>query len=156
MIGSMSNALTQFVKTGKLSFKDLAKSIIADILAIQLKAQMTGIFKAMFPGGGMAASGGPSTNYHPFDMLADGGPANANTPYIVGERGPELFVPKSSGAVVPNHQLGSMGSTTNVTNNYISAIDVKSFEDRLLGSSNTIWAANQYANKNLSTNFGRT
>lgn len=156
MIGSMSNALTQFVKTGKLSFKDLAKSIIADMLAIQLRAQMTGIFKSMFGGGGGFGTGNAYGNQDLGGFLAEGGPANANTPYIVGERGPELFVPKSSGAVVPNHQLSSMGSTTNVTNNYISAIDVKSFEDRLLGSSNTIWAANQYANKNLSTNFGRT
>jgi hypothetical protein len=73
----------------------------------------------------------------------------------VGERGPELFMPSGSGTIIPNNQMG-MGSTSNVTNNYINAIDVKSFEDRLLGSSNTIWAANQYANKNLSTNFGRT
>jgi len=49
-----------------------------------------------------------------------------------------------------------MGSTTNFTNNYINAIDAKSFEERLLSSSNAIWAANQYANKNLATNFGRT
>lgn len=36
-----------------------------------------------------------------------GGPVSANIPFIVGERGPELFVPQSSGRVVPNHQLGS-------------------------------------------------
>jgi phage-related minor tail protein len=86
---------------------------------------------------------------------ATGGPVSAGSPYIVGERGPELFMPSGSGTIIPNNQMG-MGSTSNVTNNYINAIDVKSFEDRLLGSSNTIWAANQYANKNLSTNFGRT
>jgi hypothetical protein len=48
-----------------------------------------------------------------------------------------------------------MGGSTNVTNNYINAIDTKSFEDRLLGSSNAIWAANQYANKTLATSRGR-
>lgn len=37
---------------------------------------------------------------------ASGGPVSANTPYIVGEQGPELFVPGSSGSVVPNHALG--------------------------------------------------
>jgi hypothetical protein len=51
--------------------------------------------------------------------------------------------------------MGNMGSTTNVTNNYINAIDTKSFEDRLLGSSNAIWAANQYAGKSLAVNRGR-
>jgi hypothetical protein len=52
--------------------------------------------------------------------------------------------------------LSMGGGTTNVTNNYISAIDTKSFEDRLLGSSNTIWAANSYANKSLAVSRGRT
>jgi len=39
-------------------------------------------------------------------MLAEGGPAMANRPYIVGEVGPELFVPRVSGTVIPNNQLG--------------------------------------------------
>lgn len=39
-------------------------------------------------------------------MLATGGPAFGGRPYIVGERGPEMFVPRSSGRVVPNDQLG--------------------------------------------------
>lgn len=34
---------------------------------------------------------------------ADGGPVTAGIPYIVGERGKELFVPKTSGAIIPNH-----------------------------------------------------
>jgi hypothetical protein len=55
----------------------------------------------------------------------------------------------------PNNQLSNMGSTTNVTNNYINAIDTKSFEDRLLGSHNAVWAANQYAGKSLAVNRGR-
>lgn len=40
-------------------------------------------------------------------MLAAGGPARAGMPHIVGERGPELFVPRMSGTVIPNGaQLG--------------------------------------------------
>jgi hypothetical protein len=46
---------------------------------------------------------------------ADGGPVKGNSPYIVGERGPELFVPRSSGTVVPNHAMG--GATVNVAVN---------------------------------------
>lgn len=38
---------------------------------------------------------------------ADGGPVSGNTPYLVGERGPELFVPATSGRIVPNNQVGS-------------------------------------------------
>jgi hypothetical protein len=36
---------------------------------------------------------------------ATGGPVSSGRPYIVGERGPELFVPNSSGTVIPNHEL---------------------------------------------------
>lgn len=38
-----------------------------------------------------------------FDKLEFGGPARKGQPYLVGERGPELFVPGSNGTVVPNH-----------------------------------------------------
>jgi len=44
---------------------------------------------------------------------ADGGPVTMGTPYVVGERGPELFVPSSSGQIVPNEQMG--GDTFNIT-----------------------------------------
>jgi len=51
---------------------------------------------------------------------AAGGSVSAGTPYVVGERGAELFVPSSSGTIVPN---GGMGSTINVTVN--GAIDAE-------------------------------
>jgi lambda family phage tail tape measure protein len=157
VMGNMESALDNFVRTGKLSFKSLARSIIQDLIAIQIRASATGIFKQLF---GMYAGGGFGTGnaYGNQDLggfLADGGSASANTPYVVGERGPELFVPRSSGTVIPNHALAGAGGTTMVTNNYINAIDTKSFEERLYGSSNAIWAANQYANKSLAVNRGR-
>jgi lambda family phage tail tape measure protein len=157
VMGNMESALDNFVRTGKLSFKSLARSIIQDLIAIQLRASATGLFKSLF---GMYAGGGFGTgnafgNADIGGFLADGGSANANTPYVVGERGPELFVPRSSGTVIPNHALAGAGGTTMVTNNYINAIDTKSFEDRLLGSPNAIWAANQYAGKSLAVNRGR-
>lgn len=40
---------------------------------------------------------------------AAGGPVSANTPYLVGERGPELFVPHGGGSIVTNHRLTSGG-----------------------------------------------
>lgn len=39
-------------------------------------------------------------------MLAGGGIAHAKRPHIVGEKGPELFVPNSTGTVIPNSALG--------------------------------------------------
>ena len=38
---------------------------------------------------------------------ASGGPTDGGSPYIVGEKGPELFVPKTDGVVIPNHLLGN-------------------------------------------------
>jgi hypothetical protein len=43
-----------------------------------------------------------------------GGPVLAGNPYIVGERGPELFVPAQSGQIIPNNQLDIGGMTVNV------------------------------------------
>jgi len=41
-------------------------------------------------------------------LRADGGPVNGGQPYVVGERGPELFVPGQSGAIVPNGAMGGV------------------------------------------------
>lgn len=145
--GNISGAIDTFVKTGKFAFKDFAKSVIQDLIAIQMKSQALALInmglKAM--GFGFQLPG-----------KAVGGPVSGGSPYLIGEKGPEMFIPSGSGTIIPNNQLSGMGGTTNVTNNYINAIDTKSFEDRLLGSSNAVWAANQYAGKNLATNFGRT
>jgi lambda family phage tail tape measure protein len=154
VMGNMESALDNFVRTGKLSFKSLARSIIQDLIAMQLKASASSIFKTLLGGfgfmnnaGGMEVSGSLG--------FADGGNPPVGKASIVGERGPELFVPRTAGTIIPNHALGGMGGTTMVTNNYINAIDTKSFEERLYGSSNAIWAANQYANKSLAVNRGR-
>lgn len=40
---------------------------------------------------------------------AAGGPVSGGTTYMVGERGPELFTPSSSGTIIPNHRLGGSG-----------------------------------------------
>ena len=56
---------------------------------------------------GMAALG------YQVQPRASGGPVSAGTPYMVGESGPELFVPSSGGAIVPN--AGGMAVTLNIT-----------------------------------------
>ena len=47
---------------------------------------------------------------------AAGGPVTRSKPYIVGENGPELFMPHTSGRIVPNHAMGAAGGV-NVTVN---------------------------------------
>jgi hypothetical protein len=54
---------------------------------------------------------------------ANGGSVSAGTPYVVGERGAELFVPKSNGTIVPNNALGGGSTTINLTVN--GAIDAE-------------------------------
>jgi hypothetical protein len=48
---------------------------------------------------------------------AGGGPVNAGTTYLVGERGPELFTPSGSGMIIPNNRLGGGGGSINITVN---------------------------------------
>jgi lambda family phage tail tape measure protein len=163
IMSNMDSALSNFVKTGKLNFKDFTRNIIQDLLLIQLKAQATkllgGFLGSMFGNKyteGSSSFVGPSQSYGSGNLFADGGSPPLGQVSLVGERGPELFVPKQSGTIIPNSKLGTMSmGTTNVTNNYINAIDTKSFEQRLLQSSTAIWAGYQYANKSLAVSTGR-
>jgi hypothetical protein len=57
---------------------------------------------------------------------AAGGPVTGDSPYIVGERGPELFVPQASGSIVPNHRMtGAGGRTVNITVNAPVGADLR-------------------------------
>lgn len=53
---------------------------------------------------------------------AAGGPVMGGTPYIVGEKGPELFVPNGNGSIVPNNRLSGGGNTI-INLNVSGAID---------------------------------
>jgi phage-related minor tail protein len=50
-----------------------------------------------------------------FKKRANGGPVSSGQTYMVGERGPELFVPGRSGTIVANDKMG--GGSTNVVVN---------------------------------------
>jgi lambda family phage tail tape measure protein len=161
---NMNSALANFVKTGKLNFADFAKSVIQQLILIQLQAQASSMLSMAFKAMGIGSGVGSTSSYTGYDggsgalmASAAGGPLNSNQASIVGENGPELFIPKTAGVVIPNHMTGQVGSTTtNVTNNYINAIDTKSFEQRLLQSSTAVWAANSYATKSLPVGMGRS
>jgi len=158
---NLEAALDNFVSTGKLKFGDLARSIIADLIKIQMRAQMTSIFgsigKLLGLGGGGSSSGlfatAPSAGG--LKLFADGGSPPVGVPSIVGERGPELFVPSSSGTIIPNNQLGSaMGGQPQVVYNgpYIanmSAIDTQSATQFLAKNKQAVWGANQSAQRSL-------
>jgi hypothetical protein len=137
-------------KSASQAFKSALSSLLQKLASRSLDKFLDAIFKPNMTGAPSLFENFMSTI--PviggiFGKRAGGGPVNSGSPYIVGERGPELFVPSMSGQVVPNYAIG--GATT--VNNYnIQAIDVKSFEDRIMGSNRAVWAANSYAQKSLS------
>ena len=50
-----------------------------------------------------------------------GGPVSANKAFLVGERGPEMFMPNSAGTIIPNNKLGGGDSITNIVNVSVDA-----------------------------------
>jgi hypothetical protein len=46
---------------------------------------------------------------------AAGGPVKSGMPYLVGEKGPEIFTPHASGSIIPNHAVASGGIAANVS-----------------------------------------
>jgi len=120
----LTEAFTNFVMTGKLSFKSLVQSILADIARLAAQNIVKGIFGSIFGGGNPFVSlfGGPR---------AAGGPVQAGKTYLVGERGPELVRFGRAGTVIPNSRLmegGEYGGgMTQVVYN-ISAVDAPSFK----------------------------
>ena len=157
---NMETALENFVQTGKLSFSDLARSIISDLIRIQLRAQATAIFKSSGLGdllGGFFGGGGSSPAFGStafWGGRAEGGNVSSSNSYMVGERGPELFVPKTSGTIIPNNKLSSMSGQPQVVYNgpYIAnmqAIDTQSATQFLAKNKQAVWSANQSAQRSL-------
>lgn len=148
VVSNMNSAIDAFVRTGKFSFKDFAKSIIQDLIAIQLKMQAMQLFKMgmnfFFPSAGGATVGG----------AADGG--FINQPTMVGENGAELFIPnRQGGTVIPNQQLSSViGNQPQVVYNApvvqnLSAIDTQTGMQFLLRNKDSIYAANLSASRSV-------
>lgn len=110
-------------KTLKDAFKDLTDSIIRDLIRMTLRLAITGpLFQAL---GGAFGAGG-LFGQQPFTGglgRQHGGPVKAGSPYIVGEQGPELFVPKGAGTIVPNQLTPGRGIGGAIVeiNNYVAA-----------------------------------
>ena len=110
------------------AFLDMA----AQMIAKQIQMQILGIGLRFFGGGmssnpmGMRQQGvGTSANIlsrhkvgtsavQPKMKFADGGRPPVGRPSIVGERGPELFMPDRAGTIIPNHAMGSTNIVVNV------------------------------------------
>ena len=140
---SMEDTLLNFFKTGKLGWKDFVQTIIDELMRSQIQQLVA---KIMAPSvGRVGGSGGLLGGAIIPGILAGGGPAAANTPYIVGERGPELFVPASNGTMVPN---SGIGGSTNVVYN-ISAVDAQSFKQMLAKDPSFLYAVTEQGRRTL-------
>jgi hypothetical protein len=121
---SFADTFATMVMSGELTmqslgqiFVDLAKQIVGMIIKAAVLAailQMTGLGAAAQAGGGIF-SGGTGFKDILTGMMggafADGGNPPVGKMSLVGERGPELFVPKGQGTIIPNHALGGGGGT---------------------------------------------
>lgn len=170
VFGSMNQAISNFVDTGKFKFADFTTSVIKNLLKIAMQAQATqilsyaggasgigGFIGSIFKGstGGWTQSS-TGLNVLPGDMtFADGGQPPINKPAIVGEHGPELFVPRTAGTIIPTQQLAGMtNNQPQIVYNgpYIenmSAIDTQSATQFLSKNKMAVWSANQSANRSM-------
>ena len=102
----VSDALVGAIQ-GTKTLGQAAASILNDISSQLLRLGINTLLK--------------STGFGIFENLtgfANGGRPPVGRPSIVGERGPELFVPSTAGTIIPNHKMGGM------TNNIVVNVDV--------------------------------
>lgn len=111
-------ALAGFFQNIADQFLDMAAQIIAKWIQLTILNSILKLFPSSptgsaasggftLPGGAGFAQGFGMESLITLPGRAAGGPVSAGSPYIVGERGPELFVPGRSGSIVPNDKLGS-------------------------------------------------
>jgi hypothetical protein len=105
------NQLFSALKSGENAFRAFGQSVGNALLGVVEKivatAAAAAVLSFIFPGGVGGAVGFKNIFGSLIGFRANGGPVSSQSPYIVGERGPELFVPSVSGRVVPNNQMGS-------------------------------------------------
>ena len=121
----LSDTFVNALETGKLSLRDLGnvvKEVMAEMARDFLKAQIRAmLLKTVLNAFGGSAGPSPSiggTMPPVGDMTAGGGTVQAKRPTLVGERGPELFIPSTHGVVKNNMDTKNlMGSSKPVVVN---------------------------------------
>ncbi|REK53033.1 MAG: hypothetical protein DWQ49_12215 [Bacteroidetes bacterium] len=113
----ISDALVDAIE-GTRSLGEAARAIVNDLASSLLRLGINTLLRRSF--GGI---------FSDLPGLANGGRASAGRSYLVGERGPEIFTPKSSGTVIPNNQIGG-GGTNIVVNVSAEGMQSNANEDR--------------------------
>jgi lambda family phage tail tape measure protein len=133
-----ADAIATFATTGKGKFSDLVNSIIADLVRVEarilLSKALTSLFSGLGAGAGSTSSGTLSNTpgdpgfQGPVRARAGGGPVDTGSPYLVGEQGPELIVPRNPGWVIPHGEAGGQSVTIHQTNYYSSGVTAAQIE----------------------------
>ena len=116
-LDGMTDALTAGI-TGAANFADAMKSMAKSVVDSLIKMLVQKyIVDAAFGAISGAITGGvtSTTDFNaagPMQPRAIGGSVQNGSPYMVGERGPELFIPNSQGSIVPNSRMGGGGGVT--------------------------------------------
>ena len=137
----LTDSLMEFFETGKLNVRNFVQDVLQQLARLQLQKSVVNPFISAL--GGMLTpstdTGATTLDNHGGTMpqyvqgmlegRANGGAVMAGTPYLVGERGMEMFVPKTSGTIVPNDKMGGMGTT--IVNFNVQATDANSFDQQI-------------------------
>jgi len=116
--GSIKSNLRDAI-TGAQSFGQAMTNILNRIRDKIIDAQIEKILGGFGENFGKSASGGKGKGIGGFlggilgGLFANGGSPPVGKVSVVGERGPELFVPKVAGTIIPNNAIGGGGGTTN-------------------------------------------
>ena len=100
--GDAFMSMVDGTRKAKDAFKVMAADIIKELYRVFVVKQITGFITNAI------TSAFPSLGATP--MKAIGGPVQRGNPYVVGERGPELFVPSRTGSIVPNDKMTNGGA----------------------------------------------
>jgi hypothetical protein len=111
---SIASSFENAILTGK-KLSDTLRDLAQDVARILMRQAITEPLAAGISGALAGAFGGARAN---------GGPVTGGTTYMVGERGPELFVPNTSGMIVPHEALqgGGGGVTVQQTINVTTGV----------------------------------
>ena len=102
--GDAFMSMVDGTKKAKDAFRTMAADIIKELYRVFVVKQITGFITNAITSAFPSFGGTP--------MKAIGGPVQRGNPYVVGERGPELFVPSRTGSIVPNDKMAGGGSVT--------------------------------------------
>ena len=104
---TISNALTKGIDTAAQAAVASQQTAAAGVMQAAAVEQITAATEMIVAANEMMAAALIMAAAAAIPGKAEGGPVVGSKPYIVGERGPELFVPSQSGTIVPNDYMAS-------------------------------------------------